>query len=202
MSKHERKRAGASGRLVSRRAVLECSAIGGGAALAAGLVGGLVRVVEAGEQSNQREGRAAAAGGTMRRVISGHNAQGKSYIAGDELVDANDLWRTDAERPLGAGPTAERAPQFRPTGASRCFVAAIQPSSDPKPNLENRIGFHRTGGVAYCYILTGEIVFLTDLQEVRLKAGDLLVERGTDHSWRNEGTAPVAMLITVVAAAT
>jgi len=33
------------------------------------------------------------------------------------------------------------------------------------------------------------------------QAGDLLVERGTDHSWRNEGPEPVGMLIVLVNAA-
>jgi quercetin dioxygenase-like cupin family protein len=77
-------------------------------------------------------------------------------------------------------------------------VATIQPSKDPKPNLENRVGFHRTPGIAYCFMLTGEIVLLVDTQEIRVRAGDLVVERNTLHSWRNEGTVPVAMLITVV----
>ena len=41
---------------------------------------------------------------------------------------------------------------------------------------------------------------MVDREEVRLKAGDLVVERGTDHSWRNEGDTPVALLVTVVSA--
>jgi quercetin dioxygenase-like cupin family protein len=43
-------------------------------------------------------------------------------------------------------------------------------------------------------------VFLVDTLEVRIKAGDLVVERNTMHSWRNEGTEPVTMAITVVTA--
>ena len=88
----------------------------------------------------------------------------------------------------------------RATGETRFFLAAIPPSTDPKPNLQNRLGFHRTGGVAYCYVLNGELVFLVDTQEVRLRAGDLVVERNTMHSWRNEGTEAVTMAITVVTA--
>ena len=60
-----------------------------------------------------------------------------------------------------------------------------------EPNLTNRLGFHRTAG-------TGELFFLVDTQEVKIRAGDLVVERNTMHSWRNEGTAPASMLITVV----
>jgi uncharacterized cupin superfamily protein len=47
------------------------------------------------------------------------------------------------------------------------------------------------------YILSGEIVFMTDTQETIVRAGDLSVERGTFHSWRNEGTTPLTMLIMV-----
>ena len=47
-------------------------------------------------------------------------------------------------------------------------------------------------------LLTGEVTFLVDVEEVALRAGDLVVERGTDHSWRNEGTEPVAVLVVVV----
>ena len=57
-----------------------------------------------------------------------------------------------------------------------------------------------SSGVAYVFVLTGEIVFLVDREEVRLRAGDLVVERGTMHSWRNEGDTPVGLLVTVVGA--
>jgi hypothetical protein len=97
-------------------------------------------------------------------------------------------------------PGDEKLLVTRATGETRFFLAAIPPSADPKPNLQNRIGFHRTGGIAYCYVLNGELVFLVDTQEVRIKAGDLVVERNTMHSWRNEGTEPVTMAITVVTA--
>ena len=53
----------------------------------------------------------------------------------------------------------------------------------------------------YCFVLNGSLVFLTDLQEVRLKAGDVVVERHTFHSWRNETNDPVSMLITTVTGA-
>ena len=133
-------------------------------------------------------------------MVTGHNADGKSYIVSDDRVDIANLWRTAAGQPLGEGPAGERHPHARASGDSRCFIATIDPSVDPKPTRANRIGFHVTPGVAYCFVLTGEIVFLVDEDEVRLTAGDLVVERGTDHSWRNEGSVPVGMFITVVTA--
>lgn len=176
-----------------RRTMLRYSTAGG-AALVAGLLGELV---EAG-QSSARPAAPTGTAGRIRRVVTGHNKEGKSYIASDEMVDAASIWTTSHDLPIGPGPAGEARQLSRVTGDTRLFVAAIQPHTDPKPNLTNRIGFHRTPGVAYCYVLSGEIVFLVDLQEVRLEAGDLVVERHTMHSWRNEGTTPVKMLITVV----
>jgi quercetin dioxygenase-like cupin family protein len=56
-----------------------------------------------------------------------------------------------------------------------------------QPSHGHRIGFHRTPGIAYVHVLTGEIIYMVDRQELRLWAGELVVERGTEHSWRNEG---------------
>jgi hypothetical protein len=137
---------------------------------------------------------------TVRRVVTAHNAEGRSFIAVDDSIPMADVWRTQPDRPIGTVPGDEKLLVARATGETRFFLAAIPPSGDPKPTLQNRLGFHRTGGIAYCYILNGELVFLVDTQEVRVRAGDLVVERNTMHSWRNEGTDPVTMAITVVTA--
>jgi mannose-6-phosphate isomerase-like protein (cupin superfamily) len=183
---------------LGRRAMLERSAAGG-AALAAGLFG-FGGATEAGAAQLSTGLQQAVTTGRMRRVVSAHDSLGKSFIASDEEVGINELWRTSADQLLGEGPAGEPAPAFRATGASSYYIATIQTSPDPMPTLENRIGFHQTPGVAYVLVLTGEVVYMVDLEEVRLKAGDLVVERGTEHSWRNEGDTPVALLVTVVSA--
>lgn len=175
---------------IDRRAMLAYSAATGAAM--AGFFGAPTEAV-AGQAPATQQGR-------MRRVVTGNNAQGKSYITSDEVVAAGTLWTTKPEQPLGQMSQGEAQKLTRATGDTRFFVATIQPSKDPKPSLQNRIGFHQAAGIAYCYILNGEIVFMTDTQEVIVRAGDLIIERNTLHSWRNEGTSPVAMLITVVSA--
>jgi mannose-6-phosphate isomerase-like protein (cupin superfamily) len=47
---------------------------------------------------------------------------------------------------------------------------------------------HRTDSVDYAIILTGEIYMLLDDEDVLLKAGDVVVQRGTNHAWSNRGT--------------
>lgn len=175
------------------RRMLLTAALGGPAALT---LAGLVGIDEA--FAGQNGGRAAAR--TMRRVVTAHDAEGRSVIALDETVPIADVWRTQPDRPIGTVPGDEKLLVTKATGETRFFMAAIPPSGDPKPNLQNRIGFHRTGGVAYCYIINGELVFLVDTKEVRVRAGDVVVERNTMHSWRNEGAEPVVMAITVITA--
>lgn len=47
---------------------------------------------------------------------------------------------------------------------------------------------HRTDSVDYAVILQGEIDMLLDDSEVHLRAGDVVVQRGTNHAWSNRGT--------------
>lgn len=179
---------------LNRRALLGYSAAGG-AALAGSFFGAIGDTAAA---ALQESATPSPRGQRMRRVVTAHNAEGKSYVASDEMIDVAALWTTKPDQPLGAARAGEPKLVSRATGETRYFVATIQPSKDPKPTLVNRVGFHRTPGIAYCYLLTGEIVFLVDTQEVKVRAGDLVIERNTMHSWRNDGTVPVSMLITVV----
>ncbi len=57
---------------------------------------------------------------------------------------------------------------------------------------------HRTGTIDYALILSGEIDMLLDDSEVHLKAGDVLVQRGTNHAWVNRGDAPCLVAFILV----
>lgn len=48
---------------------------------------------------------------------------------------------------------------------------------------------HRTRSIDYVVVLEGEIHLLLDEGEVRLAAGDVVVQRGTNHAWINRGSA-------------
>lgn len=49
---------------------------------------------------------------------------------------------------------------------------------------------HRTDSLDYAVILTGEIYMMMDEDEILLKAGDTVVQQGTNHAWSNRGTEP------------
>jgi mannose-6-phosphate isomerase-like protein (cupin superfamily) len=181
--------------LTGRRAMLGYSAAGG-LAVAAGLLGVLTSSTDA--EAGQIAGKMALPNGKIRRIVTAQNADGKSYIASDGSVEANDLWKGTPDRPLGVAGENEPPGVSHATGQSRCFVAAIPPSKDPKPTTSNRVGYHRGNGVSHCLILDGDLVFMVDTQETIVRAGDLIVERNTLHSWRNEGSQPVSMFIVTI----
>ena len=47
---------------------------------------------------------------------------------------------------------------------------------------------HRTKSIDYAIVLSGEIDMLLDDSDIHLKAGDVLVQQGTNHAWVNNGT--------------
>jgi mannose-6-phosphate isomerase-like protein (cupin superfamily) len=56
-------------------------------------------------------------------------------------------------------------------------------------------GMHKTNTVDYAVVSDGEIwLELDDGKTVPLKKGDVVVQNGTRHAWRNKGTTPVTML--------
>ena len=71
---------------------------------------------------------------------------------------------------------------------------------DFRPGLHKRV--HRTDSVDYIVVLSGEIdMELEAGNEVHLKTGDVMVQRGTVHNWINRGTASCVMAVVLVHAA-
>jgi quercetin dioxygenase-like cupin family protein len=59
---------------------------------------------------------------------------------------------------------------------------------------------HRTATVDYIIVLKGEIHAIMDKGETKLKAGDILVQRGTNHSWSVRGRKPCIIAAVLVSA--
>ncbi len=57
---------------------------------------------------------------------------------------------------------------------------------------------HRTQSIDYAMVLDGEITLVLDEDEVVMKAGDFLVERGTNHAWANRSGAPCRILFVLI----
>jgi len=58
-------------------------------------------------------------------------------------------------------------------------------------------GMHRTETVDYAIVLEGEIYALMDEDEILMRAGDVLIQRGTNHAWANRShrTARIAFVL-------
>jgi quercetin dioxygenase-like cupin family protein len=115
-----------------------------------------------------------------------------------------ELWSTDATpAPIGAGPIGAG-----PIGAGQNDQAPPAPVSVPpaRNGTQLRINelppgacspMHRTQTVDYGIVLDGEVVLVLDDSETVLRAGDVVVQRGTNHRWQNRSgtTARVAFIL-------
>jgi mannose-6-phosphate isomerase-like protein (cupin superfamily) len=59
-------------------------------------------------------------------------------------------------------------------------------------------GMHKTNTIDYCVVLSGEIWAVLDESEVLLRAGDVLVQRGTNHAWSNRTEEPCVIAFVLV----
>jgi len=82
---------------------------------------------------------------------------------------------------------ANGAEAFKSIGAGH---AQDRHSADPM--------MHRTSTVDYIIVLKGEIHAIMEKGETLLKAGDILVQRGTNHSWSVRGSEPCVVAAVLV----
>jgi len=115
------------------------------------------------------------------------------------------LWVTDSAPASNAGnadaaPAGIRNPVPPPwRGGSILRVVDFVPASRGTPGSAAQLagvhhteersarhpGFHQTDTVDYAIVLEGEIWAVLDETETLLKAGDMLIQRGTYHAWDN-----------------
>ena len=149
----------------------------------------------------------------IRRVVTGHDAQGKSVKLSDGIppqdhpmqgsnvgADFIEIWNT-AE----AVPTLTAQPKNEPT--ARPF--AIMPASGHvmrvieiyPPRLGgHRTVMHRTRTLDYAVVIEGEVVLVLDDGETVLGPGSVVVQRGTDHAWENRSEEITKMAFFHIAA--
>jgi len=140
----------------------------------------------------------------IRRVVTGHDDQGRAKVLIDEQVK-----NVFSQRP-GA--------QFSVIWSSEGFPVSNDGDADPSAKrigttVDNGTVFrivsfgpgvaprnHRTDSIDYAVVMSGEIDMALDIGNVHLKAGDVLVQRGTIHNWVNKGSAPCVIAFTLVSA--
>jgi hypothetical protein len=169
----------------------------------------------------------------IRRVVTGHDAQGKSVFIIDETCPhvfsrrpgsaiVTELWETTASPADNRGsadaidrgfrlPPPPRGSIFRvidyPPDIERnaALTAELAAGDDGSGRVAaadrgnpRHVGFHKTASIDYAIVLKGEIYALMDEGEVLLKAGDVLVQRGTNHAWSNRTDEPCTIAFVLI----
>ena len=139
----------------------------------------------------------------LRRIVTGHR-DGKAVVWKDDApsnsasrvrgLSSTLVWSTDAtpadysrdedmgERKLGIQP---------PPRGTRFSMLEITPG--------NAAFMHRTDSVDYVICISGEIEMdLNGGETVKMRAGDVMVQRGTSHSWVNRSKAPCRLAVVLI----
>lgn len=91
-------------------------------------------------------------------------------------------------------PESDAIRNLTPEAARAAFAASNAEEASTWGRGGRHPLMHRTQTVDYAVVLEGEITLLLDEGEVMLKAGDVVIQRGTNHAWRNHTSKPTRML--------
>ena len=140
----------------------------------------------------------------VRRVVTGHDQNGRAIVRIDGIsgnvvstrpgASTTVVWTTDGF-PVDNSGDEDGARQPVATSESNGTVFRVVQFA---PGVSPRV--HRTDSIDYAVVISGEIDMLLDDTEVRLKAGDVLVQRGTVHNWVNRGTEPCVIAFALIGA--
>jgi quercetin dioxygenase-like cupin family protein len=140
----------------------------------------------------------------IRRVITGHDDQGRAKVLIDEQVknvfsqrpgaEYTVIWTSEGFPLSNDGDTDTSTRKVGTTLANGTVfrIVSFGPGVAPRN--------HRTDSVDYAVVMSGEIDMELDIGSVHLKAGDVLVQRGTIHNWVNKGKDPCIVAFTLIAA--
>ena len=132
----------------------------------------------------------------VRRVVTGHDAEGRAVVTIDDHPtnrisnrpghEAMVVWTTSATpADLSGDEDGAGWEVTTPPIADGSIFRLIEYA----PGVDSRM--HRTATIDYAVVLSGEIdMRLDEDQEVHLRAGDVLVQRATIHDWINRGDVP------------
>ena len=139
----------------------------------------------------------------VRRVVTGHDGTGRAVVKIDEVsknivsnrpgASACVVWTTDTIPADNSADTDASAKKVGTTLPGGTVFRIIEFSPGVAPRV------HRTDSIDYAVVISGEIdMELEKGAEVHLKAGDVLVQRGTVHCWINRGRVPCVMAFVLV----
>jgi hypothetical protein len=170
---------------------------------------------------------------SMRRIITGDNASGKSVVILDggpsstfgdpSLGGLFEIWEDAASGPLDtsdANDLGAKKPVLGPRKGNvqvRWFVVSPPPSGAPREAM-NKLArerfaemggahhirdqtrhpaMHTTETIDVICLLQGDVTLILDEGETRLKPGQVVIQRGTNHAWQAHG-GPALLLAVLI----
>jgi len=142
----------------------------------------------------------------IRRIVTGHRSDNTATV----LIDAP---AANRRRSKSGGQSTliwctDRTPAEIAAGENIEDMGARVLGTPPPPNgtrftvndiPPGRTGpMHRTETIDYAIVLSGEVEMKMDDSTITLKAGDVLVQRGTNHAWINRGTKPARVAFVLI----
>jgi quercetin dioxygenase-like cupin family protein len=141
----------------------------------------------------------------VRRIVTGHNAAGESVVQIDDTEATTLIPNGDARNLLlWSTPSVPADNNDERDGRELEQMITIDKGSvirviDVLPGKESPM--HRTNSVDYGIVLQGEVEMeLEDGSKTRACAGDVIVQRGTNHLWRNVTDEPVRIVFVLIEA--
>ncbi|HEV7411359.1 MAG TPA: cupin domain-containing protein [Bradyrhizobium sp.] len=95
-------------------------------------------------------------------------------------------------------PESEDVRRMDPEASRRAFAALGNEKAATFDKGGRHPLMHRTETIDYAIVLSGEITMVMDDRDVELKAGDVLVQCGTNHAWSNRSNAPCVIAFVLI----
>ena len=143
----------------------------------------------------------------IRRIVTGHDATGKAIVKLDGPA-TNHKWPGDG-RAAGIVSTLIWSTDECPAEvwSDEDFGSRIIPTQPPSMGSRfcvidffpgNMAHMHRTDSVDYVMCLAGELDMDMDDSTVTMRAGDVMIQQATNHSWRNRGTETARLAFVLI----
>jgi mannose-6-phosphate isomerase-like protein (cupin superfamily) len=145
---------------------------------------------------------------SIRRIVTGVNQSGRSFLVSDGPAPASwctEVWATSGDMPQGFDPAEIQPTLMPPAKGTRWRVVDLPPDSTVRRSAPAGVvegvgkdGWHTTNTVDYVMIMEGDVTLELDEAEIELHPGDCVVQRVTNHRWRNHGTRPARMIAVMI----
>ena len=138
----------------------------------------------------------------LRRVVTGHDADGRALVKIDEVAQnvvsgrpgqlRCVIWTTESFPVDNRGDEDGALRQTGTTLPNGTVFRIVEFGPGVAPRR------HRTDSIDYAVVMSGEIDMELDGAVVQLRAGDVLVQRGTIHNWVNRGSEPCVIAFVLI----